>query len=631
MRATRRVLLLSATVCLGRVAPQAAPPPAASSSNASADVADAAVTVRAALSLELDGLDEDRNALLQQVIDRHPDYAPACAHRGEIRVGEKWLPYDRVVHEGDRWHQLYMYRKTRDERGDTIDDHLFMVDGARQRKMWDEERSHLMRILERDANHLEAHQRLGDVRIDDVWVAREEVVQFVRDLVETRRNLAQWGPQINPIARRLLRSREQAWDSAAEELKAIRDPGAIPALELALSQGGEREALFYLDWLAECDAWQASVALSRQAVLSASTTIRSQAQQRLKDRRIDDYVPVLLTSLRADPQVRAGLTVTPGGGLLYVQHISYETQRERRERNLAVLYGPENLSRGIPGRVQTLDTLAVMDMPESRAWALNHLRQYYGAFSFRDGLDLQSQVEHANGRVQRTLATAVNRDDLRAPQDWWNWWTGYQEVHVSNAPKPLVGNDYEEIWAVERTKQQMRRVPFRLTFGAPATPFGGGSCFPAGTPVVTEFGPKPIEEVRLGDRVLSQDVDTGELAFKPVFGTTLRPAVPLLKLVTAHGDIATTGGHPFWVNGAGWLKARELQPGMRFHAVTGSSEILAVEDAARSEKAHNLVVADFHTYFVGEGRVLCHDNTPRNPTNSLVPGLEKDFTVALAQ
>jgi hypothetical protein len=41
-------------------------------------------------------------------------------------------------------------------------------------------------------------------------------------------------------------------------------------------------------------------------------------------------------------------------------------------------------------------------------------------------------------------------------------------------------------------------------------------------------------------------------------------------------------------------------------------------------------VADFHTYFVGDGRILSHDNTPRNPTNSIVPGLERDFTIAAA-
>jgi hypothetical protein len=33
------------------------------------------------------------------------------------------------------------------------------------------------------------------------------------------------------------------------------------------------------------------------------------------------------------------------------------------------------------------------------------------------------------------------------------------------------------------------------------------------------------------------------------------------------------------------------------------------------------VVADFHTYFVGEAKILSHDNTIRQPTNAVVPGL----------
>ena len=31
------------------------------------------------------------------------------------------------------------------------------------------------------------------------------------------------------------------------------------------------------------------------------------------------------------------------------------------------------------------------------------------------------------------------------------------------------------------------------------------------------------EEIRIGDRVLAQDVETGELAYKPVLQTTIRP------------------------------------------------------------------------------------------------------------
>ena len=42
------------------------------------------------------------------------------------------------------------------------------------------------------------------------------------------------------------------------------------------------------------------------------------------------------------------------------------------------------------------------------------------------------------------------------------------------------------------------------------------------------------------------------------------------------------------------------------------------------EATYNLIVADFHTYFVGEGKILSHDNTIREPTVALVPGLKGD-------
>lgn len=51
--------------------------------------------------------------------------------------------------------------------------------------------------------------------------------------------------------------------------------------------------------------------------------------------------------------------------------------------------------------------------------------------------------------------------------------------------------------------------------------------------------------------------------------------------------------------------------------------IKAVEQVDDAE-AFNLVVADFHTDFIGEGLILTHDNTPREPTNALVPGLNRE-------
>jgi hypothetical protein len=357
-------------------------------------------------------------------------------------------------------------------------------------------------------------------------------------------------------------------------------------------------------------------------MLAPSATVRSTAQQHLKRRRVDDYVFALLGALKADPEFASRLFITPLGGLMYVEHVRFETQNSVQERNLAVLYGPENTDYNTL-RPILVDRVPLANRPEMRDQVYAHLRECYRPFSALAGRNLTTGVQVQNDRVTRTLATVLERPRLTTPAQWWDWWNGHQQVYFAG-PKPQIRNDYEEFWAVDR-RRRIQRTPAPTVFVTPS-----GSCFAAGTPVVTEFGPKPIGEIQLGDRVLSQDVESGELAFKPVFKTTVRPPVALMKITTDRGDLVCTGGHPFWVNGESWLYARELQPGMRFHSVDGSSEILAVADAGREDKAYNLIVPDFHTYFAGDGKVLSHDNTPRAPTNALVPGLMPDYETMLA-
>ena len=146
------------------------------------------------------------------------------------------------------------------------------------------------------------------------------------------------------------------------------------------------------------------------------------------------------------------------------------------------------------------------------------------------------------------------------------------------------------------------------------------SCLFAGTPVWTQSDSIEIDEITVGDLVLSQNPTTGELAYKPVLKTTVRPPTPMLKIVFGDRALKSSGGHPFWIAGKGWVFARDLQQGMRLHAVDGTAEVRSVHPTG-NEPLHNLVVADFHTYFVTEAKILTHDNTIRQPTDAVVPGL----------
>lgn len=51
-----------------------------------------------------------------------------------------------------------------------------------------------------------------------------------------------------------------------------------------------------------------------------------------------------------------------------------------------------------------------------------------------------------------------------------------------------------------------------------------GNSFTAGTPVETDEGQKPIEEIKVGDKVLAEDPETGEQGhFEVVVLTTIQP------------------------------------------------------------------------------------------------------------
>jgi hypothetical protein len=70
--------------------------------------------------------------------------------------------------------------------------------------------------------------------------------------------------------------------------------------------------------------------------------------------------------------------------------------------------------------------------------------------------------------------------------------------------------------------------------------------------------------------------------------------------------------------------AKQLQSPAVLHGLGGALPLESAADGDDAE-AYNLVVADFHTYFVGKNRVLVHDNSAPRPLLGPVPGLvQKD-------
>jgi hypothetical protein len=86
----------------------------------------------------------------------------------------------------------------------------------------------------------------------------------------------------------------------------------------------------------------------------------------------------------------------------------------------------------------------------------------------------------------------------------------------------------------------------------------------------------------------------------------------------------------FWVSGKGWEMAKHLEAGDLVHSVDGAYPVTAVEKGPTAE-AHNLVVDQFNSYFVGERPLLVHDNMPHRLTPTIVPGLVESDVEELAE
>ncbi len=149
-------------------------------------------------------------------------------------------------------------------------------------------------------------------------------------------------------------------------------------------------------------------------------------------------------------------------------------------------------------------------------------------------------------------------------------------------------------------------------------PFRNRCCFVAGTLVDTEDGLRPIEEIEVGDLVWARDEATGETALKAVTDLIRRHERVIweVTLTGPDGEIATfetTDDHPWWIAGQGWKKTEELIAGMAVVTRDGRGMILtSVVETGRIDKTYNLTVAEFETYFVGEQRVLVHNDCARD-------------------
>lgn len=136
------------------------------------------------------------------------------------------------------------------------------------------------------------------------------------------------------------------------------------------------------------------------------------------------------------------------------------------------------------------------------------------------------------------------------------------------------------------------------------------NCFTSGTVVKTVDGDKPIQEVQVGDLVLSKNPDTEEVAYKPVYQLLQKQVDTVWEISVGDEVITTTDMHPFWVVGKGWVLTKNLNVGDLLEREDSSTiPITNIASKEESTTVYNLSVEDFHTYYVSNLGIFSHNTS----------------------
>lgn len=561
--------------------------------------------VQEALQREVYGLSEEREQLLAEAAAKAPQLATAQWARGLVLDGRRgWVPAESFGTQNGLLDRLTKYEVQRNKADDSVVAQLSLANWCSKLGLADQEKAHLYRILDQAPDHQEARARLGFVRTLNGWKNANDLSDQQARQAQRRANVEKWLPQLTEIRQALQHRSRERQARAAAELRALRDAGVVPAIEQLFLQDSAMLAGPALEALSQIKDPDASLTLARFAVMASSDEVRTMAAKRLAKRDFNHFVPPMLAAMYTPTQSQFLLVRTPDGRLVERHAFVREGQEQKDVMVLDTSFVRVSVPGG-DGRETTQRAMLAAGSEIAEREAQLRMQNFW--------------TQEANRRMTVALNTATQQQLPADPAAWWKWWNERNEVQVAGE-KPTNGvYNQRQVSIVDQSV-----FPASSGSGASgmqsAAPRTRHECLAAGTPVWTVRGAKPIETIQAGDLVLSQHPDTGELAYKPVLRATRRPKSDLKTIQVAGETWNTTGGHQFWVAGRGWAKSSELQSGDVLHTVRGPLRVSSVEKGPSLE-TFNLVVDDFHTYFVGAAQALTHDFTSAASTRAIVPGL----------
>ena len=549
---------------------------------------------------------DSRTKRLRQAIEQDPDNQLARGHLGYVRVDNRWLTERQAVCLAAKDERLKRYAALRND-SDSLRGQLQLARYCQRNQLPERAEMHWSNVLILQPHNSAAIRMLGLKRYKSGLYTAEQIAAIQQqEKVEK-----EWRPKFKQWVRSI---REDDINTAVSlaKLRAIRNSALVPLLHSDVSPASEALSLEVVEILAEIADRISIESLVLHAIDSPHESVRTAAIKHFKRQPLLTVAPLLLVSLET-PIEMAVQRVQVDERLSFV-HTDYSIERPLATSDLAQRFSRSKLSPAAVAR-------------------------------------LNKQIAQRNLRILIALRDTTGEDHGENPRAWWDWWLEYNDYAYQGGETPVLSSSFtrsffnpgcfrlassrpsphsprsenDKNYTTRPAQPRVRIWTVRQMSGSRLQHYvlRTSSCFAADTSISTETGPLPIQHIRAGDRVLSQNIKSGSLSYSLVLQTTRRIA-ETVRLRLEDEEIVLTGGHPLWVEGAGWRMAREIKAGDRLHGIEGPRSVTTRQEGPKLPVYNLIVAGENNNYFVGQHQLLAHDATLRRPTEHLLPGLRKE-------
>ncbi len=580
---------------------------------------DTAAHVQLALWCESHPMTAERIKHLKLAVSLDPANLLARGLLGQVAVDGKWATPDQVEQQNrnDAKSQAkfreYLDRRVRTPQN-KADAQFRLAAWCLENGLKDEARAHFFAVTCLDPSRDIAWVRLGFKKDRNRWMKPDDLAAQKLEADRQKRADKEWKPRLEKLREAAESTIETRRLKAEKELYQVTNPRAVPMIWKVFGSGSDKAQLIAVELFSQIEGPDASFCLLMLAIDKPSSEVRSQAARAIKFRDPRDVIGWMIARLHKPFKYElirgtgAGSTST-----LLLDGERFDLRRLYRSPDLNVQFTYGTIRGATPASPTANNEIVLTNKLLASQWGMmvaeglaetalaNRVLDRTVDGDIRAIEEVNAQIGETNDRLLALLETLTGQNMPADPQLWQKWWLdhlGYAYVDQYSDTKPTYTSDVA--------------LP-DLAVSLPVLT-GAHSCFAAGTLVQTFSGPRKIESIALGDRVLSQHTMTGALSFQPVLATHKTGPAATFRIAMGTETIVATGIHRFWKAGKGWTMARDLKAGDRIRKIDGIGVIQSISPGA-TQMVFNLSVAENRNFLVGSSGLLVHDYSFVHPVS----------------